>query len=62
MYKWLGPMMGNYHLWQSKFKQAFDPNNASDASHYIPPYDELKKDMEEYVPPVMEDVLNDLKN
>jgi len=56
MYKWLGPMMNDYHLWQSKVKQAFDPNNASDGSHYIPPFDELQKDMEDYVPPVMEDV------
>ncbi|PKL39624.1 MAG: hypothetical protein CVV44_05230 [Spirochaetae bacterium HGW-Spirochaetae-1] len=56
MYKWLGPMMNDYHLWQSKVKQAFDPNNVSDGSHYIPPFDELQKDMEDYVPPVMEDV------
>jgi len=47
MYKRLGPLMNNYHLWLGKIKQAFDPNNASDGSHYIPPYDELIKDIEE---------------
>jgi glycolate oxidase len=46
MYKWLGPMMGNYHHWQAKIKQEFDPNNVSDGSHYVPPYDELIKDGE----------------
>ena len=33
--------MYNFHHWQSKVKQAFDPNNASDGSFYVPPYDEV---------------------
>ncbi|MEN6475363.1 MAG: FAD-dependent oxidoreductase [Syntrophaceae bacterium] len=40
-YKIYGPMMYNFHHWQSKVKQAFDPNNASDGSFYVPPYDEV---------------------
>ena len=51
MYKWLGPMMNNYHLFQAKVKQAFDPNNAADGSHYIKPYDQLVKEMKDYNPP-----------
>ena len=47
MYKRLGPLMGDYHLWQAKIKQAFDPNNVSDASHYIPPIDVLRTEMAE---------------
>lgn len=46
-YKYLGPLMYNYHLWQSKIKSAFDPNYASDASFYIPPYEEVVKIMEQ---------------
>jgi glycolate oxidase len=61
MYKMLGPLMFDFHLWQAKIKQAFDPNNASDASHYIPPIDELEKDMETYIPPVHIEGWEDLK-
>ena len=46
-YETLGPLMHNYHLWQARIKQAFDPNNASDASFYIPPIDELLSTGEE---------------
>jgi glycolate oxidase len=30
-----GPSMNNYHLWARKIKKVFDPNGASDSSHYI---------------------------
>jgi glycolate oxidase len=30
-----GPHCSNYHLWLRRLKQAFDPNNTSEASHYI---------------------------
>ena len=30
-----GPHMNNYHLWTRKMKKAFDPNGASDPSHYV---------------------------
>ncbi len=46
MYLLHGPLMYNYHLWQAKFKQAFDPNNAADGAFYIPPIDELEKELE----------------
>jgi glycolate oxidase len=62
MYKWMGPLMGNYHLWMSKIKQAFDPNGASDYSHYIPPYDQLVKEMNDYKLPVKADVLDDVED
>ncbi len=62
MYKWLGPMMFNYHLWQARIKEAFDPNNASDGSHYVPPISELEKDMVGYKPPVILGDLESLKN
>jgi hypothetical protein len=58
----MGPLMGNYHLWMSKIKQAFDPNGSSDYSHYIPPYDELVKSMNDYVLPVNADVLDDVED
>ncbi len=45
-YKHLGPLMYNYHIWQSKIKAAFDPNYACDASFYIPPYEEMVAIME----------------
>jgi len=41
-YKIFGPLMHDYHIWQAKIKQAFDPNNTSDGSFYIPPIDELE--------------------
>ncbi|HQP31057.1 MAG TPA: FAD-binding oxidoreductase [Deltaproteobacteria bacterium] len=44
LWKVFGPRMFNYHLWQSKIKQAFDPNNLADASFYIPPYDQVCAD------------------
>jgi len=47
MYLKHGPIMHDYHRWQAKIKAAFDPNNASDGSHYIPPIDELEKEIEE---------------
>ncbi len=47
MYKVMGPLMNNYHIWQAKVKQVFDPNNVSDGSHYIPPLDELEKELKE---------------
>ncbi|MBP7735352.1 MAG: FAD-binding oxidoreductase [Spirochaetes bacterium] len=62
MYKWLGPMMFNYHLWQARIKEAFDPNNASDGSHYVPPIKELEKDMVGYKPPVILGDRESLKN
>jgi glycolate oxidase len=30
-----GPHVSNYHLWLRRLKKAFDPNGASEASHYI---------------------------
>ena len=33
----MGPIMDNYHLWQRKIKEAFDPNAASDSTMYIEP-------------------------
>jgi glycolate oxidase len=30
-----GPYVSNYHLWLRKIKKAFDPNGASEATHYI---------------------------
>jgi glycolate oxidase len=30
-----GPHVSNYHLWLRKLKKAFDPNGASEGSHYI---------------------------
>ncbi len=30
-----GPHCSNYHLWLRKIKKGFDPNGASEASHYI---------------------------
>jgi glycolate oxidase len=30
-----GPHVSNYHLWLRRIKKAFDPNGASDATHYI---------------------------
>ncbi len=45
MYKRLGPLMYDYHLWQARIKEAFDPNNVSDGSHYVPPISELEKEM-----------------
>ncbi len=30
----MGPHYGNFHLWQEKIKQAFDPNDSSDRSNY----------------------------
>jgi glycolate oxidase len=30
-----GPHVMNYHLWSRKLKKSFDPNGASDATHYI---------------------------
>jgi hypothetical protein len=33
----LGPECGNYHIWQSKIKKAFDPNTASDPFFYAEP-------------------------
>ena len=33
----LGPLMGDYHIWQRKIKNAFDPNAASDPTMYILP-------------------------
>ncbi|MEN6475364.1 MAG: FAD-binding oxidoreductase [Syntrophaceae bacterium] len=42
-WKLYGPIMFNYHHWQSKIKQAFDPQNTADATFYIPPYDEVLK-------------------
>jgi glycolate oxidase len=39
-WKLFGPIMGNYHIYQSKIKQAFDPQNTTDDTWYIPPYDE----------------------
>lgn len=38
-WKLFGPIMGNYHVYQSKIKQAFDPKNTTDDFWYIPPYD-----------------------
>jgi glycolate oxidase len=38
-WKLFGPIMGNYHVYQSKIKQAFDPKNTTDDTWYIPPYD-----------------------
>jgi len=45
-YKYLGPIMYNFHLWQSKIKSAFDPNFSCDSSFYIPPHEEVLKIME----------------
>jgi glycolate oxidase len=30
-----GPHVSNYHLWLRRIKKAFDPNGASEATHYI---------------------------
>ena len=30
-----GPHASNYHVWLRRIKQAFDPNGASEGSHYI---------------------------
>jgi glycolate oxidase len=30
-----GPHVSNYHVWLRKLKKSFDPNNTSEASHYI---------------------------
>jgi len=30
-----GPHLGNYHFWQKKIKQAFDPNIASESKGYV---------------------------
>jgi glycolate oxidase len=30
-----GPYVSNYHLWLRRIKKAFDPNGASEATHYI---------------------------
>jgi hypothetical protein len=30
----MGPHYGNFHVWQEKIKQAFDPKDASDRSNY----------------------------
>jgi glycolate oxidase len=30
-----GPHVSNYHLWLRRIKASFDPNNASEGSHYI---------------------------
>jgi hypothetical protein len=30
-----GPLTSNYHLWLRKIKKTFDPNAASESSHYI---------------------------
>jgi glycolate oxidase len=40
-WKLFGPIMFNYHHWQGKIKQAFDPQNTADNAFYIPPYDEV---------------------
>ena len=32
-----GPNCGNYHEWQIKIKQAYDPNDASEGSSYVVP-------------------------
>lgn len=33
----MGPVASDYHLWQRRLKKAFDPEDLSDSSHYIPP-------------------------
>ena len=40
----LGPHESSYHLWQRKIKKAFDPNTASDPTHYITPQEQASKD------------------
>jgi hypothetical protein len=30
-----GPHMNNYHQWTRKIKKAFDPNGASESTHYL---------------------------
>jgi len=55
MYLLHGPIMHDYHRWQARVKDAFDPNNASDGSHYIPPLDELEREIAAYVPPQLPD-------
>jgi glycolate oxidase len=32
-----GPMYNNYHIWQRKIKNAFDPYTSADPSHYVRP-------------------------
>ena len=46
MYLLHGPIMYDYHRWQARIKDAFDPNNASDASFYIPPLADLEKEID----------------
>ncbi len=31
---WMGPRFHNFHIWQDRIKNAFDPNDASDRSNY----------------------------
>jgi len=45
-WKTFGPLLYNYHLWQGKIKQAFDPEFSADANFYVPPIDEMEKEMD----------------
>ena len=35
MHEGSGPLLSNYHIWQRKIKEAFNPNNASDPTAYL---------------------------
>jgi glycolate oxidase len=38
-----GPHVMNYHLWSRKLKKCFDPNGASESSHYISAKEQINK-------------------